>query len=358
MLSKRDSIEWMKKRMEEYRSLKNDIREVVNDFDEVGKLGRRFTSIDELEEINIGGEGVPRPTYVSAHLTTEQKGRMQGLFERFVDCFAWEYNEMLGLDRSLVEHWLPMKQGFRPHKQSTSSFSLKVIDRVKEEIDRLLKAGFIQPCRYAEWVSNIVPVEKKNTGKIRVCIDFRNLNQDIPKDEYPMLVADVLINNAFSNKITNFLDGNAGYNQIFMAEKDVHRTAFQCPGFIGLFEVVVMMFGLKNAGATYQRAVNLIFHDLLGAIMEIHIDDVVIKSAGFDAHMADMQIALERMRKYGLRMNPLKCTFGVSADRFLGFVVHEKGIQVDLKKIESIRKFGRPTYKRGVQKLLGKINYL
>jgi hypothetical protein len=173
-----------------------------------------------------------------------------------------------------------------------------------------------------------------------------------------MPVADVLINNAFSNKITNCLDGNAGYNQIFMAEKDVHRTAFQCPGFIGLFEVVVMMFGLKNAGATYQRAVNLIFHDLLGAIMEIHIDDVVIKSAGFDAHMADMQIALERMRKYGLRMNPLKCTFGVSADRFLGFVVHEKGIQVDLKKIESIRKFGRPTYKRGVQKQLGKINYL
>ena len=69
-------------------------------------------------------------------------------------------------------------------------------DRIKEEIDRLLKAGFIQPCRYAEWVSNIVPVEKKNTGVIRVCIDFRDLNKATPKDEYPMPIADTLINNA------------------------------------------------------------------------------------------------------------------------------------------------------------------
>jgi hypothetical protein len=133
---------------------------------------------------------------------------------------------------------------------------------VKEEVDRLLQAGFIQPCHYADWVSNIVPVEKKNMGKIRICVDFRNLNRDTPKDEYPMPVANLLIDSASGNKVISFLDGNAGYNQIFMAKQDVSKTVFRYPGFIGLFYWVVMTFALKDAGATYQRAMNLIFHDL------------------------------------------------------------------------------------------------
>jgi hypothetical protein len=207
-------------------------------------------------------------------------------------------------------------------------------------------------------ISNVVPVEKKNTGKIRVCVDFCNLNRATPKDEYPMPIVDVLINHASGNKILSFLDGNAGYNQIFMAKEDISKTTFRCPGFVGLFEWVVMTFGLKNAGATYQRAMNLIFHDLLGVILEVYIDDIVVKSAGFDDHVADLRLTFERMRRHGLRMNPLKCAFGVTASKFLGFVMHEQGIQIDPKKVETIEKLGEPACKRDVQKLLGKINYL
>jgi hypothetical protein len=127
---------------------------------------------------------------------------------------------------------------------------------------------------------------------------------------------------------------------------------------VGLFEWVVMTFGLKNAGATYQRAMNLKFHDLLGIVMEVYIDDVVIKLVSVSIHMADLQVSLERMRKYGLRMTPLKCTFGVKAGRFLGFIVHVHGIQVDPKKVESIKSLGEPTCRSDVQKLLGEINYL
>jgi hypothetical protein len=101
-----------------------------------------------------------------------------------------------------------------------------------------------------------------------VCVDFCNLNRATPKDEYPLPIVDVLINHASGNKILSFLDGNAGYNQIFMAKEDISKTTFRCPGFVGLFEWVVMTFGLKNAGTTYQRAMNLIFHDLLGVILE------------------------------------------------------------------------------------------
>jgi hypothetical protein len=126
--------------------------------------------------------------------------------------------------------------------------------------------------------------------------------------------------------VISFLDGNAGYNQIFMAKEDVSKTAFRCLGFIDLFEWVVMTFVLKNAGATYQRAMNLIFHDLLGVLMEVYIDDVVVKSVRLEEHMTDLKLSLERMKKYWLRMNPLKCAFGVTSGKFLGFVVHKRGM--------------------------------
>jgi hypothetical protein len=229
---------------------------------------------------------------------------------------------------------------------------------VKEEVDWLLQAGFIQPCRYVDWVSNIVPVEKKNMGKIQICVDFRNLNRATPKDEYPMPFADLWIDSASGNKVISFLDSNVGYNQIFIVKEDVNKTAFHCLGFISLFEWVVMTFGLKNASATYQRAMNLIFHDLLIVLMEVYIDDIVVKLVGFKEHMADLKLSLERMKKYGLRMNPLKCAFGVTSRWFLGFILHEHGIQIDPKKIETIKKIGEPVCKKDVQKLVGEINYL
>jgi hypothetical protein len=92
-------------------------------------------------------------------------------------------------------------------------------------------------------------------------------------------VAEDLINKASGHKVISFLDGNTGYNQIFMAEKDVLKNAFRCPGFIGLFEWVAMTFGLRNVGVTYQREMNLIFHDLIGILLEVYIDDLIIKSA-------------------------------------------------------------------------------
>jgi hypothetical protein len=95
-----------------------------------------------------------------------------------------------------------------------------------------------------------VPVEKKGSKKTRVCVDFWDLNKATPKDEYPIPVAEALINRAFSNKMISFMDGNAGYNQIFMAWDDISKTTFRCPGFIGLFEWVVMTFSLKNTEAT------------------------------------------------------------------------------------------------------------
>jgi hypothetical protein len=203
-----------------------------------------------------------------------------------------------------------------------------------------------------------VLVEKKESGKLKVCIDFCNLNRATPKDEYPMPIADTLINNAPGHRIISFLDGNARYNQIFMDREVTSKTAFICPGFIGLFEWVVITFGLKNAGATYQSAMNLIFHEMLGNTMEVYIDDIVVKSAEFSSHIADLSKTFDKMRRYGLKMNPRKCVIGVSAGKFLGFIIHEHGIEIEPDRIKSIQKVVPPTCKLEMQKFLSKVNYL
>jgi hypothetical protein len=237
---------------------------------------------------------------------------------------------MPGLDRSIVEHRLPLKNGFQPFQLRARQMKAEVLVEVKKEVEKIIEAGFIRPCRYAEWISSVVPVQKKD-GRWQVCVDFRDLNRATPKDEYPMPVAETLINTAAGHKILSFMHGNAGYNQIFMAPEDINKTAFRVPGAVVLFEYVVMTFGLKNAGTMYQRAMNYIFHDLIGKLVEIYIDDVIVKSASVEGHLGDLRQVLERTRRFGLRMNPKKCAFGVSAGQFLGFLVHERGIEIGLK---------------------------
>jgi hypothetical protein len=119
---------------------------------------------------------------------------------------------------------------------------------------------------------------------MRVCIDVRDLNRATIMDGYPMPVANLLVDDAAGHNIIYFKDGNAGYNQIFMAIEDISKIAFRCHWHIGLFEWIVTTFGLKNAGATYQRAMNYIFHGLIDKIVEIYIDDVVIKTLNHDSH--------------------------------------------------------------------------
>ena len=159
---------------------------------------------------------------------------------------------MPGLSKELVEHRLPMKEGFRPFKQQSRRFNLELMSKIKQEIERLLKVGFIRTTRYLQWFSNIVPVIKKN-GQVRICINFRNLNLATPKDEYVMPIVDILVDAAANNGILSFMEGYSGCNQIYLTEEDVYKTAFHCPGAIGIFEWVVSylvsrMLGLPIKG--------------------------------------------------------------------------------------------------------------
>ncbi|GKV17036.1 hypothetical protein SLEP1_g27591 [Rubroshorea leprosula] len=285
------------------------------------KLGDLKAEVqDPLEEINLGFESEPNVTFISASLKPQTRDQIVRLLHEFKDCFAWDYSKMPGLDRKLVEHKLPIAEGFRPCKQPPRRMPTEVTLKVKEEIERLVKVGFIRTCRYVDWLSNVVPVLKKN-GKLRVCVDFQNLNLATPNDEYPMPIADLLVDGVTRHKILSFMDGHKCWRY-------------------------------------YQRAMNAIFHDMISKFMEIYIDDVVVKSHREADHLVHLRKAFERMRQHGLKMNPLKCAFGVSAGNFLGYLVHEHGLEVDKNKARAVIEAKPPQNKKELQRFLGQVNFL
>ncbi|WCJ40022.1 hypothetical protein M5689_020960 [Euphorbia peplus] len=165
-----------------------------------------------------------RVAYISELLRPALKEDIIRLLHEFKDCFSWNYDEMPRFSRNIVEHKLPIKTDFKPFKQASRRMSKEVEAKVKEEIKKLLKSGFIRPAKYVEWLSNVVPVVKKN-GKLRVCVDFCDINHATPKDIYVMPITDTLVD-VSKNAIISCADCFAGYNQIQIAENDVSKTAF------------------------------------------------------------------------------------------------------------------------------------
>ena len=145
---------------------------------------------------------------------------------------------------------------------------------------------------------------------------------------------DFLIDSAAGSTMFSFMDGFSGYNQIRMAPKDAEKMTFRTP--IGNFYYTVILFGLKNAGATYQWTMTAIFHDMMHQELEDYVDDIMVKSKKREKHVQVLKKVFERCSTFKLRMNPLKCAFGVSSGKFLGFLVHRRGIDVDLAKAMAI----------------------
>lgn len=141
-----------------------------------------------------------------------------------------------------------------------------------------------------------------------------------------------------------------------MAPEDAKKTAFRTPK--GNFYNKVMPFGLKNAGSTYQRAMTTIFQDMMHKEIEDYVDDIVVKSGKGENHIAVLDRVFERCRANKMKMNPLKCSFGVSAGTFLGFVFHRNGIEVDPSKIKAILEMPPPITLKQLKSLMGKISYI
>ena len=155
---------------------------------------------------------------------------------------------MPGLSSDIVEHRLPLNLECSPVKQKLRRMKPKMSLKVKEEVKKQFDAGFLAVARYPKWVVNIVPVPKKD-GKVRMCVDYRDLNRASPKDNFPLPHIDILVDNRTNFALFSFMDGFSGYNQIKMAPKDMKKTTFIT--LWGTFCYKVMSFGLKNVSGLW-----------------------------------------------------------------------------------------------------------
>jgi len=152
------------------------------------------------------------------------------------------------------------------------------------------------------------------------------------------------------------MDGFSGYNQIKITPEDIEKTTFIT--LWGTFCYKVMSFGLKNTRATYQRAMVTLFHDMMHKEIEVYVDDMIAKSASEEEHLVNLKKLFERLRKYKLRLNPSKCTFGVRSGKLLGFIVNQRGIEVDPDKVHVILEMPHPRTEKEVRVFLGRFNYI
>jgi len=140
--------------------------------------------------------------------------------------------------------------------------------------------------KYPEWLANVVMVKKKN-DKWKMCVDFTDLNKACPKDHFPLPRIDQLVDATSGHELLSFMDAYSSYNQIKIKLENRESTVFITPR--GTYYYNVMLFGLKNAGATYQRLVNKVFEDQIGKNMEVCVDDMLTKRKKASNHIADLR---------------------------------------------------------------------
>ena len=152
-----------------------------------------------------------------------------------------------------------------------------------------------------------------------MCVDYTSLNKVCPKVPFPLPRIDQIVDLTTGCELLSFLDAYSGYHQIKMKESDQLATPFITP--FGMYYYITMPFGLRNAGATYQRCMLHAFKDHIGRTVEAYVDDNVVKSTKADDLVADLNIAFDCLRSKGIKLNPEKCVFGVSHGMLLGFIV-------------------------------------
>ncbi|GJY25609.1 reverse transcriptase domain-containing protein [Tanacetum coccineum] len=223
---------------------------------------------------------------------------------------------------------------------------------VTKEVEEWLKASIIRQVRYPTWISNQVLV-KKVDDTWRMCIDFKNVNSACPKDYYPLSEIDLKIKAVMRFPFKCFLDAYKGYHQIQMSEEDEEKTTFYTDQ--GTYCHTKMPFGLKNAGATYQRLVDSAFRAQLGRNPEAYVDDMVIKSKTEQEMIMDMAETFDNLRKVTMKLNLKKCSFGVKERKFLGYMVTSEGIWANPKKTKAIADMQSPRTLKEMQSLSGKL---
>jgi hypothetical protein len=181
---------------------------------------------------------------------------------------------------------------------------------------------------------------RKKNGEIRVCIDFRNLNRACLKDNYTLPSMDHLLQTVTSTEMMSTFDRLSGYNQVAVARKDYHKTAFVTPW--GNYSYIKMPFGLINAGATFQRAMDHAFKDFLFKFIVFYQDDITLYYNKRSDHISHLRATFDRCRKLGISLNPKKSFMGMFEDKLLGHIFSKEGVQIDPERVNGIQEVPLP----------------
>nr|XP_023874804.1 uncharacterized protein LOC111987331 [Quercus suber] len=262
--------------------------------------------MEKLETVKLVEEDPSKTTQVGTNLSPKTKESIILFLKNNLDVFAWSHEDMPGIPANIIQHRLNVDPEKKPVQQKRRVFAPKRNKAVTDEVNKLLAANFIREVYYPEW-----------------------------------------------HKLLTFMDAFSGYNQIQMAEEDQEKTAFVTSQ--GLYCYKVMPFGLKNAGATYQRLVNQMFREQIGRNVEVYVDDMLVKSKEEDDHLDNLRETFNNLRQYCMKLNPSKCAFGVSSRKFVGFMVSQRGIEANPKKVKAILKISSPRTIKEVQSLTGRV---
>ncbi|CAJ2653396.1 unnamed protein product [Trifolium pratense] len=330
------------------------LRKEMKEDDKASQEHRRPVPDGEFELMPFG-EDPNRAVKIGTGLPELARKQLEACLKENADLFAWHASEMPGLDPNVACHQLTIDPAALPVVQRRRRQSPEKSEAAEKCVKDLLEANFISEARYTTWLSNVVLVKKSN-GKWRMCCDYTDLNRACPKDSYPLPCIDRLVDNSSGFKLLSFMDAYSGYNQIPMAVADREKTAFMTES--GNYYYKVMPFGLKNAGATYQRMMNKVFRGQIGDMLEVYMDDMIVKSPEELDHVLHLRKVFEQARKHNMRFNPEKCTFGVRAGKFLGFYLTERGIEANPDKCRAFAELPTPSDKKSIQTLNGMLTSL
>ncbi|XP_073131434.1 uncharacterized protein [Henckelia pumila] len=276
--------------------------------DEEAESKERITATETLKHVEIVPNDPKNTLKIGTELPPELEEKLKIFLGRNLDVFAWGDEPLPGIPHEYALHHLRVDPKMRPLKQKKRSFDPEKNRHIAAEVEKLLAAKYIRPVSYPDWLANVVLLPKPGV-KWRLCIDFTDLNKACPKDPFPLPRIYLLVYSTAGCELLTFLDAYQGYNQIGLAPEDQEKTSFITDR--GIYCYDVMPFGLKNAEATYQRLVNTMFKHLIGRNMEVYIDDMLVKSTQTSNHLEDIEECFSILRKYMIKLNPDKFTFGV-----------------------------------------------
>ncbi|GJY35646.1 reverse transcriptase domain-containing protein [Tanacetum coccineum] len=279
--------------------------------------------VEEKIQVAIHPEYPEQTIAIGSTLTKEGRKKLCGLLRQNLDIFAWKPADMTGVPRHIAEHRLNVRKGYFPVRQKKRGQASERNKAICEEVEKLVN------------------------------VDFKDLNKACPKDGYPLPEIDWKVESLCGYPFKCFLDTYKGYHQIKMAKEDEEKTAFITSQ--GIFCYSKMPFGLKNAGATYQRLMDKAFQKQIGQNLEAYVDDLVIKSCTEQEIIRDVEETFRTLRKINMRLNLKKYTFGMREGVFLGYKVNSDGLTVCPDKVEAVLNLPSPKCLKDVQRLNRKL---